>query len=200
MSIRALNWALKLPEVKNGQWRVLMLLCDAANPEHDSVWLSLARICRETGMGRSTVIGHIQWLHAHGYIVPGDKRYVAHLARDKRPNVWMPNTERGKPGDLRGQTLPFDDSPGSEPEPRDPVQNLDPGRQRGPGIGPSGVQNLNPNQELEPTTTTHLPAQANDRAREVTDLGGRVPGAASPGRALEHIAAARAAIRKETTA
>lgn len=190
MSTKALYWALEQSDVKPGPWRILVLLCDAANTETGASWLSVPSLVRRSGMHRATVIRAIQELHASGYLVPGDKRYVAHIPADKRPNVWVPNVHRGSHGDLRGATLPL---PGSQDA--TPSQNA---TSRGRKTSPSGVASCDPNQELEPRDT-QVPAQGDPYApaREATDLGRGVPGAVTPEQALDHVAACRAAIRKD---
>lgn len=190
MSTKALYWALEQSELKPGPWRVLVLLCDAANTESDAAWLSTPSVVRRSGLSRSTVIRAIQELHSSGYLVAGDRRYVAHIPKDKRPNVWMVNRHRNTPGDLRGLTLPFegsqDDTPSQDDTSRGVKHTLD------------GVSKSDPNQELEPRDT-QVSAQGDPYApaREATDLGRGVPGAVSPEQALDHVAACRAAIRKE---
>lgn len=191
MSTKALYWALEQSDVKPGPWRILVLLCDAANTETGASWLSVPSLVRRSGMHRATVIRAIQELHASGYLVPGDKRYVAHIPADKRPNVWMPNTQRGTGGDLRGLTLPFAGSQDATPS-----QNA---TSRGRKSLSSGVASCDPNQELEPTIDTD-PAQGDvsrARTREASDLGTTTPGAVAPEQALDYVAACRAAIRKE---
>lgn len=206
MSSEHLSWALRQCDLTHAEFRVLVLLADCANVETHVAWRSIKSIVTLSGMSRSTAKDAIRKLYSGGWLVPGDPRYVAHVDPSSRPNVWLVNRHRGTASDLRGAQLPFQLDPSADGGRLSaPVRSSAQGKggrssAGGPLIGQKGGRSSAPNQELEPTTTTHLPAQANDRAREVTDLGGRVPGAASPGRALEHIAAARAAIRKETTA
>jgi len=197
VSTQAMHWALYLADLKPAPWRVLMLLCDAANSESGVAWLSVPTIVRRSGLARSTVIKSLQELHSAGYLVPGDRRYVSHLPKDQRPNVWQPNIWRGTPSDLRGDPLPLDqDGAGPIPGPR-PI----PGRGGGPIPGRKGVRSSDPNQELEPTYG-QVPTPSTDRARDsrVSDLGVTTPGAVPPSEALARIAACRAALRKEQPA
>lgn len=201
MSVEALYWALEQSDLKPGPWRVLMLLADSANKESGCVWLKSATICRRSGMSRSSVLAHIKELHSKGYIVPGDKRFVAHMRADERPRVWIPNTGRGTTADMRGQVLPFADEPTHD----DGVQNLDPVQK----LDPAGSKNrTSRGPESGPRTKEQEPTRAKDsaqgdrptraRMREVTDLGASLPGAVPPSAALDHVAACRAAIRKES--
>lgn len=195
MSIQAMNWCLDLPDLANGPWRVLMLLCDSANQEHGCAWLHVSTIMRRTGMARSTVLAHTKELHSKGYLVPGDKRYVSHIDRRQRPAVWRPNIHRGGPGDLRGQTLPIDDV-----EVWQDVQDLrGPESQRSESDtfrGPSSrTQNQEHNQTIDTDTAQGDVSRA--RTREASDLGTTTPGAVAPEQAIDYIAACRAAIRKE---
>lgn len=189
-----MNWCLDLPDLPNGPWRVLMLLCDSANQEHGCAWLHVSTIMRRTGMSRSTVLAHTKELHTKGYIVPGDKRYVSHIDRRQRPAVWRPNIHRGKPGDLRGQTLPLDDVEVwrdvrelGRPETRTSESDT----LRGPR---TRTQNQEHNQTGDPDTAQ---GDRSAPAREVSDLGSRTPGAVAPEQALDYVAACRAAIRKD---
>lgn len=197
MSTRALYWALEQAEIKPAPWRVLVLLCDAANSETGAAWLGTSTITRRSGLARSTVIKALQDLHSAGYLVPGDKRYVAHIPKDSRPNVWVPNVHRGTPGDLRGLQLPLDEDSdqggggGPKSGPRPTI-----GRGGGPIHAAEGVRFPDPNQELEPTSE-QVPAQGDVDAR-VSDLGQTLAGAVPPEQAIDRIAACRAAIRKET--
>lgn len=205
MSSRAIDWVCRQSELANGPFRVLALMADVAG-DHDCSWLKVVTLMAKSGMKRSTVLAHIRELHAQGYIVPGDKRYVGWLPVGQRPSVWQMNINRGTPGDLRGQTLfdldsgsdavdpPVDDSvdnQGRGPNPRT-SRNPDPSRSTHLGGPSSRTQNLNKN-----PTSEKAPAQPHLGREAVSDLGQPTPGAVSAQEALDRIAACRAAIRKD---
>lgn len=206
-----MTWCLDLPAVTNGPWRVLMTLADSANQENGCVWLHVSTLCRRTGMSRPTVLRHIHYLHSNGYIVPGDKRFVSHIDARHRPSVWRPNIWRGTARDLRGQVLPFDDDGVAEAE-DESVDNPNSGvselrrlkTERSQNVTLRGLNSETQNLEQNQTTDTD-PAQREGppraRTREagpVSDLGTTTVGAVPPEQTIDHIAACRAAIRKDS--
>lgn len=91
MSLAAYVWVQSLPmdaTPTHRAFRVLLKMADVADADGRNVWLSKARIAEELVTSLSTVTRALQELRLAGLIVDGDKRAVAHLKGNRRPNVY----------------------------------------------------------------------------------------------------------------
>jgi hypothetical protein len=91
MSYQACSWAIAQQVVTDPSARhVLVVMANYAGVTGDDVWLSQARIARETGLSIRTVKAKIAVLEASGIITPGDIRLVElkFPRADRRPNIY----------------------------------------------------------------------------------------------------------------
>lgn len=94
MSFQACNWAVTQQVVSDPAARhVLLVMANYAGVTGDDVWLSAARIARETGLSVRTVRYKVDMLEKAGLISPGDERILAIKFPDpfQRPQIFNLN-------------------------------------------------------------------------------------------------------------
>lgn len=130
MSYQACNWAVAQQVVIDPPARhVLLCMANYASVNGEDVWMSAARIARETGLSIRTVRYKLDDLQAAGLISPGDERIVAikFPRADKRPLIFNLNlkfygvqelhavADRGAVDDTNGLHLTTERGAGAAP-------------------------------------------------------------------------------------
>jgi hypothetical protein len=94
-------WALETAPVDDqGQLLVLIALADRAGDDGTAAWPSISWIAERARCSTRTVIRHLHALRATGLISLGDQQLVAHLAANRRPQVYDLDLSR-----VRGDTM-----------------------------------------------------------------------------------------------
>ncbi len=157
MSYQACNWAVAQQVVTDPPARhVLLVMANYASVNGEDVWMSAARIAKETGLSIRTVRYKLDDLEAAGLISPGDERIVAiKFPRiDKRPLIFNLNLkfygvqelhavdDRGAAHDSNGVQLTTERGAGAAPNTihTNPIDQPSPPNPRKRGNGLSVVQ------------------------------------------------------------
>lgn len=180
MSFAAYMWVLKhgfAMCANAAQFATLVRIADHTDDSGRGCWTSQQTLSDELPMSRATVKRAIDELAQAGVIVPGDPALVAHLRKDKRPQVWdlamdrritrgrSDPSSRKSPSSTRGQTDPSLKGNGGSKRRATGGQigasrrvNLTPKPVIEPAIEPN-PSDQNHNQNQNPAPTTGLPMQ-----------------------------------------
>jgi len=102
MSIQATAWALELPTKtlpSPTERHVLLVLANYANHDGTSVYPSISRIEKETGLNRRTIQRSLRNLEKHGLLKKSSKAIMVDTIPDtyKRPNAYTLIMDKNKP-------------------------------------------------------------------------------------------------------
>lgn len=113
MPFDSLNWAWS-QNIPTGPKFVLVCLADHAD-EAQSCYPSVARICRLTGLGESTVRRHLGWLEDHGYIRTSSRRRSDGTQTSNRFALLLDRVQNREADGASGSQIEQDQGPESGP-------------------------------------------------------------------------------------